>query len=150
MSFANGFVNMSASWSLDLQNSRQISLLFTNSVIKWNLVSICLVLLWNTWFFDNAMAELLLQKMVVGSWWFYDKSFNTLLIQTTWHATLVATTYSASAEDKVTMGCFFESHETTPIPKWNVYLDVLFLSSVLPPCHYRCIQWVQNFMRLNT
>jgi len=28
----------------------------------------CLVLLWNTWFFDNAMAELLSQKIVVGSW----------------------------------------------------------------------------------
>ena len=127
------FVKMSASSSSDLQNSKQISFLFTNSLIKWNLVSMCLVLLWNTWFFDNAMAELLSQKIVVGSWWFCDKSFKTLLIQTAWHAALVAATYSASAEDRVTMGCFFEAHETTSVPKWNVYPDVLFLSSMLPP-----------------
>ena len=160
---------MSTSWSSDLQNSKQISLLFTNSLMKRNLVSMCLVLLWNTWFFDNAMAELLSQKIVAGSWWFCDKSFNTLLIQTawhvrcpfglrgeywiilqdyivntvsiiktlliqtTWHAALAAATYSASVEDKVTMGCFFEAHETTPVPKWNVYPYVLFLPYMLPP-----------------
>ena len=113
--------------------SKQISLLFTNSLMKWNLVSMCLVLLWNTWFLDNDMAELLSQKMVVGSWWFCDKYFKTLLIQTAWHAALVAATYSSSTEDRVTMGCFFEAHETTPVPKWNVYPDVFFLSSMLPP-----------------
>ena len=74
------------------------------------------------------MAELLSWKMVVGSCWFYDKSFNILLIQTTWHATPVAMTYYASAED-----CFFESHDKTPVPKWNVYPNVFFLSFVLPP-----------------
>ena len=131
--FANGFLKMSTSWSSDLQNSKQISLSFTNSLIKWNLVSMCLVLLWNTLFFDNDMAELLSQKIVVGSWWFCDKSFKILLIQTAWHVALVAATYSASAEDRVTMGSFFEAHETTPIPKWNVYPPVLFLSSMLPP-----------------
>ena len=31
------------------------------------------------------------------------------------------------------MGCFFEALETTPILKQNVYPDVLFLSSMLPP-----------------
>ena len=118
------------------QNSKQISLLFTNSLMKWNLVLMCLVFLWNTWFFDNAMAELLSRNIVVGSWWFYDKYFKTLLIQTAWHAALVATTYSASAEDRVTMGCFFEAHNTTPIPKWNVCPYVIFLS--LCCLHYHC------------
>ena len=74
-----------------------------------------LALLWNTWFFDNAMAELLSQKMVVSSWWFCDKSFNILPFQIAWHAT-----YFVLAEDRVTMGCFFESHEIKPLPKWNV------------------------------
>ena len=91
------------------------------------------------------MAELLSQKMVVGSWWFYDKSFNTVLIQTAWHATLVTTAYSASAEDKVTMGCFFEAQETTPIPKLNVYPDVLFLSSMLPPLSFSVYQMSLTF-----
>ena len=133
VSFANGFVKMSASWSSDLQKSKQISLLFTNSLMKWNLMSMCLALLWNTWFFDNAMAELLSQKMVVGPWWLCDKSFNTLLIETAWHAALVTATYSAFVEDRVTMGCFFEACETTPVPKWNVYPNVFSLSYVLPP-----------------
>ena len=133
VSFVDGFVKMYVSWSSYLQNYKQISLLFTKSLMKWNLMSMCLVLLWNKWFFDNAMAELLSKNMVVSSWWFCDNSFNTLLIQTAWHTSLVATTYSSSIEDKVTMGCFFEAHETTHVPKWNVYPDVLFLSSMFPP-----------------
>ena len=124
---------MSASWSSDLQNSKQISLLFTNSIIKRYLVSMCLVFLWNTWFFDKEMVELLSHKMVVGSFSFYNMSFNILLIQTAWHATPVADTYFDSTEYRVTMGCFFKAHGTTPIPKWNVHLDVFFLSFVLPP-----------------
>jgi len=55
-SLANGFVNMWISWSSDLQNSKQNSLLFTNSLIKWYLLSICFVLLWNTWLFESAMV----------------------------------------------------------------------------------------------
>ena len=117
---------------------------------KINLVSMCLVLLWNTWFFDNAMAELLSQKIVVGSWWFCDKSFKTLLIQAAWHAALVAATYSASAEDRVTMDCFFEAHETTPVPKWNVYPDALFLSSMLPTLSLSVSPIILIFLRLNT
>ena len=100
---------------------------------EMNLMSMCLVLLWNTWFFDNSMDELLSQKMVVDYWWFRDKSFNSLLIQTAWHATLVTATYSTLAEDKVTMDCLFEAHETTLVPKLNVYPYVIFLSSMLPP-----------------
>ena len=101
--------------------------------MKWYLVSMCSVFLWNTWFFDKAMAELLSKKIIFSSCWFCERSFNILLIQRAWHAAPVAMTYSASAEDRVTMGCFFESNATTPVPKWNVYLDVLYLSFVLPP-----------------
>ena len=67
-SLAKTFVKMSTICSFDLQNSKNISLLFTNSLMKWYLVSMCLVFLWNTWFFDNMMDELLLQNTVVGSY----------------------------------------------------------------------------------
>ena len=42
-------------------------------------------------------------------------------------------TYSTSAKERVTMGCFLDSHDTIPVPKINVYLEVLFLSSMLLP-----------------
>ena len=58
-SFPNGFVNKSANRFLDVQNSTLISLLFISSWIKWYCVSICLLLLWKTWFLDSAIAELL-------------------------------------------------------------------------------------------
>ena len=96
-----GCLHVDWGWYSDLQNFKQISLLFTNSLMKWNLVSMCLVLLWNTWFLDNAMAELLSQKMVVGSYWFCDRSFKIVCIQMSWHEALVAATYFDSTEDRV-------------------------------------------------
>ena len=51
MSCANGFVNMSTNWSWDLQKCREISPFITNSWIKWNRASMCLLFLWNTLFF---------------------------------------------------------------------------------------------------
>ena len=93
----------------------------------------CLVRFLNAWFFDNAMDELLLQKMVVCSCQFCERSFKILFIQTAWHVAPIVATYSPSVEDRVTMYCFFKIHDTTPIPKLNDYLDVLFLSYVFPP-----------------
>ena len=66
-SFPKGFVNISAKWFSDLQNSMLISLLFINFHIKWYLVSICLLLLWKTWFLDSAIVDLLSHKIWVGS-----------------------------------------------------------------------------------
>ena len=37
----------------------------------------------------------------------------TFLIHIAWHAADVATTYSASADEMVTLGCFFDAHEAT-------------------------------------
>ena len=75
--------------------------------------------------------------MDICSCWFCERSLNIIRIQTYWHATLVATTYSASTKGRVKMGCFFESHDTTPIPKWNVCLDIIFLSSSPHPLSVR-------------
>ena len=71
--------------------------------------------------------------MFVGSCWFCDRSLNIICIQTTWHATLVAMPYLSFTEDRITMGCFFESHDTTLVPKLNVYPYVIFMSFMFPP-----------------
>ena len=84
------------------------------------------------WFLDSAIAELLSQKIGVGSFCSCYKSEIVLFIQTIWHVVVVAATYSASVEDSVTMGYFFDAHATDSNPKLNTYPDVLFLSSIEP------------------
>jgi hypothetical protein len=42
----------------------------------------CLLFLWNTWFLDNAIADVLSQKIGVGSFSVCDMSFNNLLSHT--------------------------------------------------------------------
>ena len=113
---AKYFVKISTTCSFDLQNSKQISLLFTIFLIKWYLVSICLVFLWNTWYFDNIMVNLLSQNIAVGSFCSYNKYFNIILIQTTLQVALVVATCSTSAKERVTMGCFLDAHDTIPVP----------------------------------
>ena len=131
-SFPNGFVNKSANWFSDMQNSMLISLLFISSQIKWYLVSICLLLLWNTWFLDIAIANILSQKIWVGSVCSCCNSERVLLIHIVWHAVVVTATYSTSAEDSVTMCCFFDAHATDPDPKLKSNPYVLFISSIEP------------------
>ena len=55
----NGFVKMSASCCSDLQNSILISPFSTNSLLKWYLISIYLLLPWKTRFLDTAIEEML-------------------------------------------------------------------------------------------
>ena len=76
-------------------------------------------LLWKTKFLDNAIAELLSQKITVPFTYSWHKLLNIFLIQTAWHATAVAATYSVSAVDNATMDCFLEAHEMAPEPMWN-------------------------------
>ena len=131
-SFTKGFVNMSANWSSYLKNSIEISSLFISSQIKWYFVSILLVFLWKTWLHDNAMDDSLSQKKWFRSCCSGNNSVTIILIHTVWHAVVVASTYSSSTDDKVTMGCFFESQAIALDPKLNTYPDVLFLLSTLP------------------
>ena len=79
----------------------------------------CLLFLLKTWFLDNVIAELLSQYIGVGSNFFGDKSLINLLSQTAWHAAEVAATYSASAEDNVTTGCFLDAQEIRLDPYLN-------------------------------
>ena len=132
LSPANGFVEILANCSCNLQCCNTISSLLINSIIKWYLSSICLVLLWKTKLFDNAIAEVLSQKIIVAPSWSWQRSLNILLIQTTWHVVVVAATYSTFTVDNDIVGCFLEAHEISLEPKWKTYPNVLFLSSTLP------------------
>jgi len=130
---SKSFVKLSAICSFDLQKSKELSFLFSNFVIKWYLVSMWLVFLWRTWFFDNVMDELLSHNIVVGSCCSYKKYFNILLSHIAWQDVLVVVAYYAFAEERITMGCFLDAHDTIHVPKWNLYLEVLLLSYRLPP-----------------
>jgi hypothetical protein len=76
------------------------------------------------------MAELLSQKIEIGSFVVYPKSIKSILSQTAWHVVVVAATYYASAEEIETMGCFLDAHEIKFFPKRKAYPEVLFLSSI--------------------
>ena len=105
---------------------------FINSQIKLYLVSICLLLLWKTWFIDSAMVDLLSQKNWATTSYSCCNSERVSIIHLVWHADVVATTYSASVEDNVTMGFFFEVHVIDHDSKLNTYPYVLFLPSIEP------------------
>ena len=79
----------------------------------------CFVLLWNTEFLDNAIAELLSQKIIVHFPYSWQKLLNILLIQIVWHAATLAATYYSSTVDNATIGCFLEAHEMAPEPLWK-------------------------------
>ena len=58
-SMPTGFVKMSSSYYLDLQNSILISPFSTNSLMKWYLISMCFLLPSKIGFLDNEMEEML-------------------------------------------------------------------------------------------
>ena len=53
-------------------------------------------------------------------------------------------------EERVITNCFFNAHDTTPVPKWNVYPDVFFLPYVLPPFSPLVYPMSLNFYEINT
>ena len=116
---ANGFVNISSNWSLDLQGFKRNSPFLTSSWIKWYLVSICFLSWRNTLFLDSEIVDVLSQYIVVDPCCLCLSPSNTFLNHTSWHATKVVATYYASVDDSVTMGCSLDAHAITPEPRWN-------------------------------
>jgi hypothetical protein len=78
------------------------------------------------------MADLLSQTIWVASFLLCNNSLKTFLIHTASHEATTVATYSASVEDRVTMGCFFDAHATASDPRLKIYPDVLFLSLMEP------------------
>ena len=127
-----GFVITLESCSCVLQCTSSTVPSLVKSRKKWNFISICLLLPCMTGFFDNFMAKLLSQKMIVHLLWIFPSFSRTRLNQTPWHAQYAAAMNSASVVDRVTTGCFFEDQETGPVPSIKMYPEVFFLSSMSP------------------
>ena len=110
------FVKMSATMS---EVGQYLSVIWPEETvcrIKWKLMSICLVQLWNVKSFESRIAPWLSQKSVVGieyektqenserSLWIHKMSFEE------W----VSATYSASVLESVMIGCFLQLQDTIP------------------------------------
>lgn len=91
-----GFVKMPATWSWVRAKDLNFFFSWTCSRMKWFLLSIYLVVLWNTGIFASAMADLLSIWISINSYRLNWRSFNSLLSQTTWHTLDDKPTYSAS------------------------------------------------------
>ena len=85
-------------------------------VMKWYLVSTCLVLEWNTGFLASFIADWLSMHNVVGVSWVTPRSYKILRNQTISHAASQAEMYSASAEEFATIACFLQLHDTAAEP----------------------------------
>ena len=109
------------------------------SLRKWNFVSICLLLPWQTGFFDRLGADLLFTKSWIGC---LHSSFNSLMSAEShkhWQAISVEAIYSASQEDKATTFYFLEHHEIGACMYLKKYLNVL-LRSILSPHQFESVQ----------
>ena len=88
---------------------------FTCSLRKWNLVSICLLLPWETRFLDKLIADCLSTSNLIALSTLKLTSFSNELVHLeTWTYYIVwqlankDAIYSASQEDKDTASCFLE------------------------------------------
>ena len=136
LKFSNWFasralVKMSASCSSVATCSNLIVFSSTRSLIKWCLMSICLVLLCWMGFLEMLSVLRLSQYNVITSCvTLYSVSI--CFIQIIWEQLLPAAMYSASAVERDTQFCFLLNQETRLFPKKKHPLEVLFLSLALP------------------
>jgi len=138
----SSFVMMSATWSWVLQWLKLTTLSLTNSRRKWNLISMCLLLLWRTGFLKSFMLELLSHRIVVHFSCTQPSFSKTLLNQTHWQTYKVATMYSTLVVDKLTTSYFLDDHDTAPELSMNTHPVVLLRSSTSPANHYLNRLWV--------
>ena len=124
-------MKMSASCSLVSTNFTSQFPFCTWSLMKWCLISICLVLECWIWFLVRLMALVL--SHIKGTLLICDpKSASCFLSHRICAQQLPAAIYSASAVDRATHACFLLCQEIRLEPRrWQVPL-VLFLSSLQP------------------
>ena len=112
----NGFVKISASWSLVSTYSKDTTFFSTWSLRKWCRISMCLVLECKTWFFVRLIA-LVLSHLIGTQPSFKSYSRSCCLVHKIWEQQLPAATYSASAVERATLCCFLLCHEIKQFPK---------------------------------
>ena len=122
---------MSANYFSVLMYYRIIFSLAICFLMKWCLISICLVL--ECWIgFLLKLIVLVLSHFIEILLCLIPKSLSCILIHKIWAQQLPAATYSASAVDSTTEFCFLLNQEIRLLPKnWQAPF-VLFLSSLQP------------------
>ena len=105
---------------------------YTQSLIWWYWISMCLDLSWNTGLTKILMQLWLSQYITVGSKCELNNPTRIFLIHIASHAAKLATMYSASTELSATDHCFLLYQETAIDPILKIPPDVLFLSVGLP------------------
>ena len=103
-------VSRSASWFWDFTCTSFSRPAATLSRIKWQSISTCLKCSWNVGLVDRWIAAWLSQKTMVELT-STSKCFNRPTSQETSLAIAVKVRYSASADDRETVSCFFDFQE---------------------------------------
>ena len=129
ISFPNGLVNTSASWFAEATNLVVIDPSCILSRMKWQSISICLVLSWKTGLAVICKVALLSQCNNVGFECNIHKSFNNEHNQDNSQQVPVIARYSASTEESDTVFCLFVHQEISEDPKKTQYpvVDLLVI-----------------------
>ena len=122
-------VKMSATCSSVYMYSNRMVPLWTQSIKKWYLMSMCLLQSWNTRFSDSLMPLWLSQWTTVASSSHSNNPGSYLLSHTPSQAAMLTAMYSASAELNATDFCFLLNQETTLDAMLKQQHEVLFWSS---------------------
>ena len=106
---------------------------WTSSRMKWYLMAICVLLLWNWGFLVKHIATWLSSYTVAGLAVSFCSSAMSLFNQMASCAAEVRETYSASAVDSATHYCFLLLQLIEAPDSLKRYLEVDFLSVMSPP-----------------
>jgi len=119
---------MSTSWDFDLQWLILRQPLLTCSLIKWHLVSMCLLWPWDAGYLARSIADLLSTSNFIFC---NNSTFNPFIYesrQAAWQATSQAEMYSTSNKDRATTCSLVELYDIWDFSRKKIYLVVLFLS----------------------
>ena len=120
------FVRISASWSSVGMYWSNMIFRYTQSLIWWYRISICLDLSWNIGLIEILMQLWLSQCITIGSKWEPNKSTRIFLIEIASHAAWLVAMYSASAEMSATDFVSFCTNKLLKIRYWKPLLMCSF------------------------
>ena len=113
----NAFVKMSASCSLDGTKMGWICPATISSRTQWQSISMCFVRSWNTGFWDMCKAAWMSQWRDIDCEWDTPRLERRLFNHVNSHVVSAIDRYSASADKRDTVCCFFVFQETGEPPR---------------------------------